>query len=243
MQTPLVELAPRRLFVWMLAFYSALLFMQPAFAAEDGGKSMASEAVKKRTAFAYKPPNRGAPSSRMGGGTRSISQLQVMAPQHTGISSRSEPRLFWFVSSGFRNEIHVSISEQGAAGTLLDIKLPPNAGGGIMSLDLAGHGLSLQAGSKYTWSVLLKPLPHERWPALKSASSIEVRAPDAELQASAVEQRPYLAAEKGYWYDALDSRLVEQQPDNQALRLQRVELLRQGGLDGVADYDAEMAGG
>src|SRR5437867_13335867 len=48
----------------------------------------------------YKPPLRGAPGGRVGGGTRGTQErdifvLSVLAPDHTGLTTREQPSLFW----------------------------------------------------------------------------------------------------------------------------------------------------
>jgi hypothetical protein len=56
-------------------------------------------------------------------------------------------------------------------------------------------------------------------------------------------ERPYLAAQQGYWYDAVDwiSRRIESEAPGTELRLQRAALMEQGGLFSAALYEREMA--
>jgi len=199
--------------------------------------------------FAYRPPNRGAPAGRLGGGTRGatgitgITHLSVLAPKHTAVTTQAQPRLYWYLSPGFRNDIRFRLSAAGSARPLLEIVLPPQPNGGIQRLDLAVHEIRLEPGKLYEWGVMLEPQPHQRWPALKSLARIAVDGPDATLEDATREQRPYLAAQRGYWYDALDgiSRLAEADASNPEWRLQRASLLEQGGLVAAATYEREMA--
>ena len=50
----------------------------------------------------YKPPLRGAPASRVGGGSRGVRtempRLYVLAPPDIGFTTRAKPDLFWFAS-------------------------------------------------------------------------------------------------------------------------------------------------
>jgi len=193
--------------------------------------------------FAYRPPNRGAPARRLGGGTRAIAHLSVLAPDHTAVTTQAQPRLYWYLSPGFSNNTRFRLSASGAARPLLEIVLPPQPNGGIQRLDLAVLNIRLEPGNLYEWGVMLDPQPHQRWPALKSLASIAVDEPDATLEDAAPEQRPYLAAQRGYWYDALDgiSRLAEADPTNPVWHLQRAALLEQGGLLPAATYERERA--
>src|SRR5512134_1193228 len=55
------------------------------------------------TAPVYKPPLRGAPRGRIGGGTRGTGldslALSVLAPDHSGLTIREQPSLYWIISN------------------------------------------------------------------------------------------------------------------------------------------------
>jgi len=195
-----------------------------------------SENTSSSTKISYQPPNLGAPQHRVGGGTRGICQLCVLAPAHTAITTQAQPRLYWFIAPGFANEIRFRLSETGSRLPLLEIVLPPNRNGGIQHLDLADYNLELEPDKLYEWSVMLEPQPHQRWLDLISTGRIilDPRAPN--LGKVPAQQRPFLAARKGYWYDALDtlSRLLQKSPDKARWHTQRATLLEQGGLARVA---------
>lgn len=50
----------------------------------------------------YEPPLRGAPASRVGGASRSLNSigvaLNVLAPDHTGLTVREQPTFYWHLS-------------------------------------------------------------------------------------------------------------------------------------------------
>ena len=50
----------------------------------------------------YRPPLRGAPRGRVGGGSRGTGResfvLSVLAPDHTGLTTSEQPSLYWFIS-------------------------------------------------------------------------------------------------------------------------------------------------
>ena len=54
------------------------------------------------TRIVYKPPLRGAPAVRIDGGSRgsgiSLICLNVLAPDHTGLTVHDQPSLFWYQS-------------------------------------------------------------------------------------------------------------------------------------------------
>lgn len=194
--------------------------------------------------FNYRPPNRGAPSQRVGGGTRSIDQLSVLAPRHIALTTQAQPRLYWFTTPGFRNNVRFRLGEAGIQPPLLEIQLPPQPDGGVHHLDLAVHDVHLEPGKLYEWGVILEPFPHQRIPPLVSRGRIAMDETDhPTLQDAPIEQRPYVAARQGYWYDAVDwiSRLIADTGDAGLYR-QRADLLEQGDLFSASLYERETRG-
>jgi hypothetical protein len=194
-------------------------------------------------AFSYQPPNRGAPAQRVGGGTRSISQLSALAPDHVGRTGQARPRLYWYINPGFRNGVRFRLAKVGTTLPLLEILLPPQPNGGIQHLDLDRYNVSLEPGIHYEWGVMLEPLAHQRLPLLISRGAILMDDSAPSLGLAPTLERPYLAAQQGYWYDAVDwiSRRIESEVPGTELRLQRASLLEQGGLFSAALYEHEMA--
>ena len=194
-------------------------------------------------AFSYRPPNRGAPTQRVGGGTRSITQIEALAPAHVALTTQAMPRLYWHLSPGFRNKLRFRLAEAGVSPPLLEILLPEQPNGGIQFIDLATHNIALEPGRSYNWAIMLEPFPHQRMPPLVSAAMLTRDNGGEQFAQLSPEERPFAAAEQGYWYDAVDwiSRLIEQ-PDAAGVdrRLQRAALLEQGGLSSVASYEREM---
>jgi hypothetical protein len=213
-------------------------------AGEDQGQSGDPDvSTPKPPAFVYIPPNRGAPKARVGGGTRGIDPLQALAPRHVGLTTSNQPRLYWYLTPGFRNPLRFRLGVADGAAPLLDIPLAPQINGGIQHLDLGQYGFSLTPGPVYQWWVLLEPLPHQGREKIASSGTIQLVAPDPQLNWVAARWRPYLAARRGLWYDALDevSRLAEGEGNTDYWRRQRSELLDQGGLREAALYDRNKA--
>jgi hypothetical protein len=227
----------------VLPVSAALAAATDTVPAKNAQQSTETPVPPAKPVFVYRPPNRGAPQRRVGGGTRSLGafQLQVLAPSHLAYSAEAQPRLYWFLSPGYRNPVRFRLSKVGAPPPLLEIVLPADPSGGIRYLDLAQHDVRLAPGAVYQWAVTLDPLPHQqRWPRVLSHGSVTLAEGKASLLAEAsVAERPYVAAELGLWFDAFDgiSRLVAEDP---SLREERAILLDQGGLGEVAAYEREM---
>ena len=189
----------------------------------------------------YQPPHRGAPARRVGGGTRSIGQLTALSPPGFGVSTRTEPRLYWYLDPGYRNGLRFLLRPVDGGPPLLEVAVPPQPDGGIRHLHLGEHGVRLEQGRTYEWAVVLEPEPHQRWPALVSRGLIAVEAPPPALREAALQERPFLAARLGIWYDALEdlSRLMDARGGDRTWRLLRADLLDQGGLRAAAMYERQ----
>ena len=64
-------------------------------------------------AITYNAPMRGAPATRVGGGTRSAAtksvQLSVLAPSDTGFTTRDKPTIYWYVSETLSKPVELTI--------------------------------------------------------------------------------------------------------------------------------------
>ena len=78
--------------------------------------------------LAYKPPLRGAPASRIGGGTRSAGEarlvVDVIAPDHTGLTSVGQPTLYWFASEAVTAPLEFTLLPVNADNPVVERSLP-----------------------------------------------------------------------------------------------------------------------
>jgi len=223
----------------VLASFSTLLSAEETSA---GAVNVASAG-----GFSYHPPVRGAPSSRVGGGTRGAEgidvKLSALAPDHTGLTTRSQPTLYWYLSRPVNARMDVTVTNDKQIDPLLEqvIGIPKSAG--IQSLDLASAGVALKPGIEYRWFVSLTPDEKQRSNDIVASGTIKYVKPDTALRHSTAGAdelalaRVY--ANDGIWYDAIDSlsRAIQQNPGDASLRADRSSLLEQVGLKDAADYD------
>lgn len=230
-----------------LGLLFVMLIMAPFsthLSAEEAG---GSSAVKGSTGFAYRPPMRGAPASRVGGGSRGIGdttlELSVLAPDHTGLTTRSEPTLYWYLSRPANARLDVTVINDEDIDPLLEHIIGTPKSAGIQKLDLAAAGTTLKPGIEYRWFVSVTPDEEQRSNDIIASGTIQYNVPDADLERriAGADARALVGiyAEQGIWYDALDeiSRAIEQNPADAGLRAERAALLEQVGLKTAAEFD------
>jgi len=194
----------------------------------------------------YKPPKRGAPASRVGGGTRGMGDrphLVILAPDHTGMTVQAQPTLYWYLSRPATTHLEVTVINDNSIDPVLEKTLPSARSAGIQSVDLGKHGVNLKPGVEYRWFVALVPDNNQRSNDIIASGTIQRTSASSSLKsrlasAASASARASAYAEEGIWYDAIDtlSTAIDKQGDS-SLRQQRAALLEQIGLNEVAEYD------
>ena len=192
----------------------------------------------------YKPPLRGAPAGRVGGGTRGsrdqTGDLVVLAPDHVGLTVQKQPSLYWFLSTPFAYPTEFTLIENKAVKPLLETRLESGASPGLQCIRLSDHGVGLQPGVLYRWFITLIPDEKRRSKDILSGGLIERIEPPEEMKQplgqDEMKENVRLYAEAGFWYDAFMAvcHLIERSPDDVHLRQMRASLLLQVGLGQVA---------
>jgi len=188
----------------------------------------------------YKPPLRGAPGGRVGGGTRGTGReafvLSVLAPNHTGLTTSEQPSLFWFISTSSSYPVELTLVDPDKTDPLVELRINPPISAGVHRVRLGDHNVRLQAGTSYQWYVAVVPDGGRRSKDILAGGAIErVSLPDGlpdKITKTSKRDLPSLYAEAGLWYDAMAAigELIEQAPKDPALLQQRSTLLRQVGL-------------
>jgi uncharacterized protein DUF928 len=243
---------PRTKRAWLLL--AGLTFVAsslPVLAQDQKGGSQPPAADTKKaspTATApmaatpvYKPPLRGAPGGRVGGGTRGAPgrdtfTLSVLAPDHSGLTVSEQPPLYWFISGDISLPVEVTIADPNGTQPLLEKQVSTPVKRGVQRFSIAEHGVKLAPGIPYRWSVTVVPDPNRRSRDILASGTIERVEPpaglEAKLQGASKENLAFLYAEAGIWYDALAaiSDLIANSPNDAGLLRQREALLAQAGL-------------
>ena len=196
----------------------------------------------------YKPPLRGYPAGRVGGGTRGMTEresfsLQVLAPDHIGLTIHDQPSLYWYVSKPIPHSVELTVIERNAVKPLIEKVVNGPERGGIQAVRLADYGVHLRRNVPYKWFVTLVTDSEHRSKDILAGGIITLVEPppllSAKLKAADSGNAPYIYAEEGLWYDALGaiSGMIDASPNDVDLRKQRASLLEQVGLAEVAAFE------
>ena len=214
----------------------------PMTAMAQESKQVAQAGSASSTAApVYKPPLRGAPGGRVGGGTRGTAgrdlfMLSVLAPDHKALTISEQPTLFWYISGDTSLPVEFAVVDPNGTEPLLEKALPVPVTKGIHKISLADYGVKLAPNVAYRWSVTVVPDANRRSRDILSSGIVERVATPSELTVklsnAPKDQLPAIYAEAGLWYDALAamSSMVASAPNDATLRQQRAALLTQAGL-------------
>ncbi|MBY0579391.1 MAG: DUF928 domain-containing protein [Burkholderiales bacterium] len=204
-----------------------------------------TDAGRQSAAIKYAPPMRGAPASRVGGGSRgvgdNVASLQVLAPDHTGLTTFEQPTLYWYVSKPTQAHFEITVTNDQAVDPLVDKDFEMPVKAGIQRLRLADFGVKLKTGIEYRWYVSLMVDPAQRSNDVVASGTIERIDPSDDLKAKLAHADktsiPRIYAGAGIWYDALDTLSDLIDAGDNKLREQRAALLDDVDLKDAAASD------
>jgi hypothetical protein len=205
----------------LVAAFTVVALALPARAQQSQSQPpQAQPAAGQADAPMYKLPMRGAPASRIGGGTRGPNvdspAVTVFAPDHTGLTVNPQPTLYWQLSKQAPVQVELTlVDEAGVAPLIEKVEKPPLAAG-IHALSLKDAGVTLKPGVEYRWHVALVFDPKMRSSDVTSSGTIRVIAAPAGLASKIVNARaaPRAYAGEGLWYDSIEAlmRLIAASP-------------------------------
>lgn len=206
----------------------------------------AQDSVRPDVMPVYTPPRRGAPKTRVGGGTRVVADaahaaevLTVLSPPQVGLTQQAQPTLYWFLSTDDPGPFEFVLTTPDAVAPLWRARVDGPQKAGIHALSLRDQNVVLQDGVEYQWSVAIVRDPQRRSRDLVTIGTLERVAGESEatLHGQGADAVFTLAAQ-GLWYDALQQveELIEVANDDARLREYRAALLDQADLAQVATY-------
>jgi hypothetical protein len=202
----------------------------------------------------FPPPPAGAPTLRHDddrgrGAQDDLPMLFVLCPRDLGLTTLEMPSLFWYVSGPTDASVKITLSDDADVDPVLRLTPAGVHAAGIQRLDLAARGVRLDREVQYQFAVALLGARDARSPARQAfASGVIKRVRPGESLRERLEKadraaRPAILAGARIWYDALMSLsdLIEADPGNPDLRLERADLLDQVKLSAPAEAERRAA--
>jgi uncharacterized protein DUF928 len=191
----------------------------------------------------YKPPLRSIPGGRLKGTNRGGAELpvvQVLAPNHVGLTQHKQATLYWYLSKTTTYPVEFTLVDSRAIPPVYETRLPQPTEPGVQRIRLRDHGVNLEAGVTYRWFVTIVVDPSNPSKDVTAGGVIErVSYLEGMIIHPASEEDPVALAAAGLWYDAIRaiSTKIEASPADPFYRRQRAFLLEQVGLSEVAQFD------
>lgn len=197
----------------------------------------------------YAPPKRYTPRARVGGELRGTDgkdpEVQALVPDHVALTSKKTPSLNWYLSKPTAHEIVFTLMDTRYIKPVHEGPIPTPKKEGIYSIDLKNMGVTLEPEVQYRWYVSVIRDSNSHASDIVAGGMIE----RCEFSACVTEMNPVLTcssaddvtknARAGLWYDAMGClcSLIDQSPKDEKLRRLRARLLKDVGLNGVAEWD------
>ena len=196
----------------------------------------------------YTPPKKPTPRARVGGTFRGTDgnepELVALVPDHVGLTIKPTPTLNWYLSKPTTYSLRFTLNDTQKVVPIYEGSLPVPTEAGVQSIDLKSLGLTLEPNVQYRWFVSASPNPQSPSRDIVAGGMIErcdlsecltITTVNLTCDRESVRSNALI----GFWYDAMGCvcSLIEKDPKDPSLRRLRAALLRQVGLNGVADWD------
>ena len=226
---------------------SLLLTVSGAYVLDAADKAPAAKADQPDDLI-YTPPKKPTPRARVGGALRGTEsnepELVALVPDHVGLTVKRTPTLNWYLSKPTTYPLRFTLNDTQKIVPLYEASLPVPTEAGVQSIDLKSLGLTLEPNVQYRWFVSASPNPESPSRDIVAGGMIErcdftecltVTSVNLTCDRESVRTNALI----GFWYDAMGCvcSLIEKDPKDPSLRRLRAALLRQVGLNGVADWD------
>lgn len=218
---------------------------QPAFS--DELVAQANGASRDQVPL-YQPPKKFTPRARVGGELRGTEgtdpEVQALVPDHVGFTSSQTPVLNWYLSKPTPHEVRFTLIDNQSVRPLYEAPITTPKQPGIFSISIKDLGLALDPNIQYRWYVSVVRDPDSPSKDIVGGGVIErcemsdcLIIFDAKITCSV--QTVTENARAGFWYDAMGClcTLIDADPTDASLRRLRAGLLKQVGLNGVAEWD------
>jgi hypothetical protein len=196
----------------------------------------------------YNPPKKLAPRARLGGDVRGTEgaepEVILLVPDHVGYTVQQTPVVNWFLSKATGYQVRFTLRDDRSQRWFKEITIPTPQQPGIQTINLKELGLVLEPNVQYRLFVSVIRDPQSPSKDIVTGGIIErcelsecVEPMGAKLTCSL--DTVHDNAKAGFWYDAMGClcSLIDADPKNEKLRRLRARLLKDVGLNGVADWE------
>ena len=222
--------------------------------AEDGKQQPAPserKITKSLEKLVFVPHDSGAPEVTDAGGVRAVTvlpKIELLAPERMARTLSPTPTLYWHISKATEAPLRFTLlaDDVTTIDPLLEYQIDGVDQEGIYGVSLDDHGVALEDGRRYIWSIAVSGegdgfgsdlvaqtmMEHDATPGLAET-----------LDAGRPEERAIRLAAEGYWYDAVDT-LTDQimEGAKHPWQIARSRLFDQAGLVHAARFDRQKAG-
>jgi hypothetical protein len=200
----------------------------------------------------YQPPKKLTPRARVGGGLRGADGtdpvLVALVPDHVGLTVKQAPSLNWFLSKPTSLPIRFTLIDTRSVKPIYEGSISTPVQAGIQSLNLKELSLTLEPDVQYRWYISAIRNPDSPSQDIVAGGMIE----RCEFSTCLVEMEADLSCDResvlrnavrGFWYDAISCLcdLIKTNSQNASFIRMRAALLKQVGLNGVAEWDLKSA--
>ena len=220
----------------------------------DQGNQASASKLEESPLPIYTPRNKNKmmPRARVGGSLRGTDgkdpEIVALVPDHVGLTVKQAPSLNWFLSKPTSLPIRFTLIDTRTVKPLHEGTIPTPSQAGIQSLDLKDLGLTLEPDVQYRWYISAIRNPDSPSQDIVAGGMIErcefsTCLVEMEVDLSCDQPSVVRNAVRGFWYDAISclSDLIKINPQDASLRRMRAALLKQVGLNGVAEWDLMSA--
>ncbi len=217
-------------------------------AASDQPAALQSGSTEDLPLPLYQAPKKLTPRARVGGGLRgtdgSDPVIVALVPDHVGFTIKKTPGLNWFLSKPTTYPLKFTLINNEMFKPMHEVTIPTPEHAGVQSINLNNFGIVLEPDVTYRWFISAVRDPESPSKDIVAGGMIE----RCEFNTCLITMDPYLGCDlqsvrwnagHGFWYDAISCLcdLIKTDPQDTSLRRVRAGLLKQVGLNGVAEWD------
>jgi Domain of Unknown Function (DUF928) len=200
----------------------------------------------------YQPPEKLIPRARVGGGLRGTDGndpvLVAMVPDHVGLTVKKAPVLNWFLSKPTTYPLKFTLIDVRSVKPLYEGLIPTPVLAGVQSINLKELNLALEPDVQYRWYISAIRNTDSPSQDIVAGGVIErcefsTCLVEMEVDLSCDRESVLRNAVRGFWYDSMSCLcdLIKTNQQDASLRRMRAALLKQVGLNSVAEWDLKSA--